>query len=194
MRAFAAAILLWLAATPLLAQETAPEAFPPPILVLEIEAATGSGEVRIELLPEVAPVHVARMLTLTARGAYDDVAFHRVLPGFMAQTGDVEFGRAGAFDRRRVGTGKSALQDLPFEGSDIPFEAGVVAMARGDTLESGNSQFFIMTSRQPRLDGQYTVFGRVVEGMELILTLRTGMPQLGGKVSSPDWLRGTRIE
>jgi peptidylprolyl isomerase len=167
---------------------------PRPVLVLEVEAATGAGEIHIELYPELAPTHVARIMTLNAREAYVDVAFHRVIAGFMAQTGDVEFGRLHQFDRKKVGTGRSPLPDIPAEFSNVAFTPGIVAMARGEGEDSANSQFFIMTSTQNSLTGRYTVIGRVVEGMEMVLTLRTGLPQLNGLVSSPDRILSTRIE
>ncbi|MEL6583588.1 MAG: peptidylprolyl isomerase [Pseudomonadota bacterium] len=186
--------LLLAAASPLWAQEPAEEPAPRLTFVLEVEAKTGTGEIVIELLPDVAPRHVARIMTMNARGAYDNVAFHRVIDGFMAQTGDVEFGRMDDFDWQQVGRGRSNLPDIPAEFSDIPFTPGVVAMARGSEPDSANSQFFIMTADQPSLTGQYTVIGRVLEGMEMVLTLETGLPQLNGMVSYPDRITTTRIE
>lgn len=165
-----------------------------PIFVLNIEAATGVGTVRIELYPDLAPRNVARILTLNAREAYADVAFHRVISGFMAQTGDVEFGQMSKYDRKNIGTGRSDLPDLPAELSDVTFRRGVVAMARGEELDSANAQFFIMTSWQSRLDGKYTVIGKVIEGMEVIQTLNTGLPQLNGIVASPDRIISTSVE
>jgi cyclophilin family peptidyl-prolyl cis-trans isomerase len=152
-------------------------------LTLELE----SGPVKIELLPEIAPKHVERVVTLAERGAYDNVAFHRVIEGFMAQTGDVEFGEVGANGQAspRAGTGGSDMPDLPAEFSDVPFERGVVGMARSQNPNSANSQFFIMFAPAPHLNGQYTVLGRVVEGMEHIDQIKRGSGQ-GGTVSEPD--------
>lgn len=152
-------------------------------LNLELE----SGPVKIELLPEVAPKHVERIKTLVEQGAYDDVAFHRVIEGFMAQTGDVEFGKMGANGAvsPRAGTGGSDMPDLPAEFSDVPFERGVLGMARSSSPNSANSQFFIMFAPAPHLNGQYTVLGRVVEGMEHVDAVKRGSGQ-GGTVSEPD--------
>ena len=126
------------------------------------------GEVIVEMLPEVAPEHVARIKALARAGEYDNVAFHRVIDGFMAQTGDVEFGTREAFGQGRAGTGGSALPDLPAEFSDIPFDTGVVGMARSQSPDSANSQFFIMTAPAPHLNGQYTVVGRVIAGQDVV--------------------------
>ncbi len=146
-----------------------------------------SGTVKIELLPDVAPKHVERITTLAKQGAYDDVAFHRVIDGFMAQTGDVEFGKVGPNGQvsPRAGTGGSDMPDLPAEFSDTPFERGVVGMARSSNPNSANSQFFIMFAPAPHLNGQYTVVGRVVEGMENVDAIKRGTGQ-GGTVSEPD--------
>ena len=152
-------------------------------LTLELE----SGPVKIELLPEVAPQHVERVTTLAEQGAYDNVAFHRVIEGFMAQTGDVQFGEVDADGQvgPRAGTGGSDMPDLPAEFSDVPFERGVVGMARSQNPNSANSQFFIMFAPAPHLNGQYTVLGRVVEGMELVDQIKRGSGQ-GGTVAEPD--------
>ena len=152
-------------------------------LTLQLE----SGPVKIELLPEVAPQHVERITTLAEQGAYDGVAFHRVIDGFMAQTGDVEFGKVGAGGEvsPRAGTGGSDMSDLPAEFSDVPFERGTVGMARGQNPNSANSQFFITFGPTPHLNGQYTVVGRVVEGMEHVDAIKRGTGQ-GGTVSEPD--------
>ena len=151
-------------------------------LVLELE----SGKVIIEMLPQVAPKHVARIKELARAGEYDGVAFHRVIEGFMAQTGDVQFGDMDdGFDPRRAGTGGSDLPDLPAEFSDVPFERGTVGMARTSDPNSANSQFFIMFAPAPHLDGQYTVWGRVIEGMEFVDRIKRGAPG-SGAVSDPD--------
>ena len=152
-------------------------------LTLELE----DGPVKIELLPEVAPKHVERIVTLAEQGAYDGVAFHRVIEGFMAQTGDVEFGgvESDGSVSSRAGTGGSDLGNVKAEFSDVPFERGTVGMARSQSPDSANSQFFIMFEAAPHLDGNYTAFGRVVEGMEHIDAVKRGSGQ-GGTVSEPD--------
>jgi cyclophilin family peptidyl-prolyl cis-trans isomerase len=144
------------------------------------------GPVVIQLLPDVAPKHVQQIETLAKEGKYDNVAFHRVIEGFMAQTGDVEFGNMDHdFDATRVGTGGSKLPDLPAEFSDISFERGVVGMARAQDPNSANSQFFIMFADGPFLNGQYTVVGKVVSGMEFVDKIKRG-DGANGEVTDPD--------
>ncbi|MBO3760319.1 peptidylprolyl isomerase [Ciceribacter sp. L1K23] len=144
------------------------------------------GPVVIELLPNVAPQHVARMKELASKGEYDNVAFHRVIEGFMAQTGDVQFGdMQDGFDGSRAGTGGSSLPDLPAEFSDVPFERGTVGMARAQDPNSANSQFFIMFADGSFLNGQYTVVGKVVSGMENVDKIKRGEGG-NGEVSDPD--------
>jgi peptidylprolyl isomerase len=158
---------------------------PGPNLVIEI-AGQANGTVVIDLLPEVAPKHVAQITALARRGAYDNVVFHRVIDGFMAQTGDVQFGKAGG-DLSQAGTGASEMPDLPAEFSDISFQRGIVGMARSSLPDSANSQFFIMFARGDFLDGEYTVVGRVVEGMEVVDRIKKGEPDLNGAVTdAPD--------
>ncbi len=142
---------------------------------------------KIELLPDVAPKHVERIVTLAEQGAYDGVAFHRVIDGFMAQTGDVQNGKVQSDGSvsPRAGTGGSDMPDLPAEFSDTPFERGTVGMARSQSPNSANSQFFITFAPTPHLNGQYTVVGRVVEGMENVDEIKRGSGQ-GGSVSQPD--------
>ena len=133
---------------------------------LLIELKDG-GLVVVEMLPDVAPRHVERVKALARAGEYDNVAFHRVIDGFMAQTGDVEHGDMEAgFNLRRAGTGGSSQPDLPAEFSKLPFDRGVLGMARSQSPNSGNSQFFIMFDDGHFLNGQYTVWGRVISGME----------------------------
>ena len=133
---------------------------------LLIELKDG-GLVVVEMLPDVAPRHVERIKALARAGEYDNVAFHRVIDGFMAQTGDVEHGDMEAgFNLRRAGTGGSSQPDLPAEFSKLPFDRGVLGMARSQSPNSGNSQFFIMFDDGHFLNGQYTVWGRVISGME----------------------------
>ena len=142
-------------------------------LTLELE----SGQVKIELLPEVAPRHVERIKALARAGEYDNVAFHRVIDGFMAQTGDVEHGDMEAgFNLRRAGTGGSSHPDLPAEFSKLPFDRGVVGMARTSDPNSENSQFFIMFADGSFLNGKYTVVGEVVRGMDVVDKLKRGEP------------------
>jgi len=145
------------------------------------------GDVKIELFPDVAPKHVERIKKLANEGKYDNVVFHRVIEGFMAQTGDVQFGNSSSdkFDLNRAGTGGSNLPDLPAEFSDIPHEKGVLSMARSSDPNSGNSQFFICFESAPHLDRNYTVFGKVVEGIEFIEMIKRGEGS-NGAVSNPD--------
>ncbi|HMS94196.1 MAG TPA: peptidylprolyl isomerase, partial [Tabrizicola sp.] len=150
---------------------------PGPNLTIEV-AGAANGTIVIDLLPEVAPQHVAQITALAREGAYDNVVFHRVIDGFMAQTGDVQYGKAGT-DTAPAGIGGSAKPALPAEFSDIPFERGIVGMARTNDPNSANSQFFIMFASAPTLDGQYTVVGRVVSGMEVVDAITRGDPQQG---------------
>ena len=145
------------------------------------------GDVKIELFPDIAPKHVERIKTLANEGRYDNVVFHRVIEGFMAQTGDVQFGNSSSdkFDLNRAGTGGSTLPDLPAEFSDIPHEKGVLSMARSSDPNSGNSQFFICFESAPHLDRNYTVFGKVVEGIEFVDMIKRGEGG-SGAVSNPD--------
>ena len=145
------------------------------------------GDVKIELFADVAPKHVERIKTLANEGKYDNVVFHRVIEGFMAQTGDVKFGNSSSdkFNLNKAGTGGSTLPDLPAEFSDIPHEKGVLSMARSSDPNSGNSQFFICFESAPHLDRNYTVFGKVVEGIEFIDMIKRGEGSTGA-VSNPD--------
>ena len=145
------------------------------------------GDVKIELFPDVAPNHVERIKTLANEGKYNNVVFHRVIDGFMAQTGDVQFGNSSSdtFDLRRAGTGSSNLPDLKQEFSDIPHEKGTLSMARSSDPNSGNSQFFICLESAPHLDRNYTVFGKVIEGMEHVDKIKKGDSSTGSVVE-PD--------
>ncbi len=135
------------------------------------------GDVVIEMLPDVAPKHVEQIKALARAGEYDNVAFHRVIDGFMAQTGDVENGdMEDGFNIRRAGTGGSSRPNVPAEFSKLPFDRGVVGMARSQNPNSGNSQFFIMFKDGHFLNGQYTVWGRVVSGMEHVDAITRGEP------------------
>ncbi len=156
-----------------------------PNLHIEVGGSV-EGTIVIDLLPELAPQHVERVITLAETGAYNDVAFHRVIEGFMAQTGDVQFGKRGA-DARRAGTGGSELPDLPAEFTNENFAPGVVGMARAQNPNSANSQFFITTADASFLDGQYTVFGRVIEGMDVVNGIKLGAGR-SGAVQDPDYM------
>jgi peptidylprolyl isomerase len=133
------------------------------------------GTVVIQLLPDVAPLHSARMKELARAGAYDGVVFHRVIEGFMAQTGDVEHGKAGG-NTRRAGTGGSDLPDVPAEFSRLPHDRGSIGAARSSNPNSANSQFFINFKDNSFLNGQYTVYGRVLSGMEHVDAIARGEP------------------
>ena len=145
------------------------------------------GNVKIELFPDVAPKHVERIKKLAGEGKYDNVVFHRVIDGFMAQTGDVKFGNSSSnnFDLSRAGMGGSDLPDLDAEFNDIPHEKGTVSMARSSDPNSANSQFFICFEPAPSLDRNYTVFGKVIEGMEHVDEIKRGDGS-NGSVSDPD--------
>ncbi|MBP0480975.1 peptidylprolyl isomerase [Sagittula salina] len=158
---------------------------------LEIEVAGEDGPmgtVSIDLFEDVAPKHVEQITELAKDGAYDGVVFHRVIDGFMAQTGDVAFGNMAkdGFDMRRAGQGGSDRPDLPAEFSDLPFERGVVGMARSQNPDSGNSQFFIMFAPGHFLNGQYTVVGAVTEGMDVVDAIKRGHSQSGAVAGVPD--------
>ncbi len=146
------------------------------------------GDVKIELFPDIAPNHVKRIKELAKDGKYNDVVFHRVIDGFMAQTGDVKFGNSSTkdFDLRRAGMGGSDLPDLKEEFSDLPHERGTLSMARSQDPNSANSQFFICFKASSFLDRQYTVFGKVIEGMEFVDKIKRGDDSNNGSVSDPD--------
>ena len=135
-----------------------------------------AGTVTIELLPDVAPQHVERMKALAREGAYDGVVFHRVIDGFMAQTGDVRNGRADDLNIRLAGTGGSRHPDLPAEFSKVPHDRGTIGAARSQSPDSANSQFFVNFADNHFLNGQYTVYGRVVDGMDHVDALARGEP------------------
>jgi peptidylprolyl isomerase len=183
--AILAAALAW--GGPALAQD------PENVLVIDV-AGEAEGTIEIELLPDLAPIHVERIKELARAGAYDGVAFHRVIGDFMAQTGDVEFGKREGYDPAQAGLGGSDLPDLEAEFSETPFVAGVVGMARSADPDSANSQFFIMTAPAPHLDGQYTAVGRVIEGQEVVEAIRQGDPAANGAVEDPDSMERVRIK
>jgi peptidylprolyl isomerase len=174
---FAAAVaagLLFLA-TPAVAQTEDAEN----TLVMQLEG----GPVTIRLRPDLAPQHAERLKTLARQGFYDGVVFHRVIPGFMAQTGDPT----------GTGMGGSELPDLPAEFSETPFERGTVGMARSQDPNSANSQFFIMFDQGSFLNGQYTVVGEVVEGMELVDAIKAGTEANNGQVENPDKIVSMKV-
>ena len=146
------------------------------------------GDVKIEMFPDVAPNHVKRIMELANSGKYDNVVFHRVIDGFMAQTGDVKFGKSDSkdFDLRRAGMGGSDFPDLKQEFNDVPHEKGTLSMARSSDPDSANSQFFICFEQASFLDRQYTVFGKVIEGMEFVDKIKRGDSDNNGSVSDPD--------
>ena len=154
------------------------------IMILKLK----DGDVKIELFEDVAPKHVERIKKLANEGLYDNVVFHRVIDGFMAQTGDVKFGNSSSkeFDLKRAGMGGSDLPDLPAEFNDLPHEKGTLSMARSSDPNSANSQFFICFQAAPFLDRNYTVFGKVIEGMEHVDKIKRGDSDNNGAVSDPD--------
>ena len=147
------------------------------------------GNVEIELYPKVAPNHVKRFETLANEGKYDGVVFHRVIEGFMAQTGDVKFGNSNSpeFNLDLAGTGGSDLPDLKAEFSDIAHNRGVLSMARSSDPNSANSQFYIVFEGAPHLDRNYTAFGKVIKGMEFVDKIKRGDGN-NGAVDNPDMI------
>ena len=154
------------------------------IMILKLK----DGDVKIELFEDTAPNHVKRIKELANSGKYDNVVFHRVIDGFMAQTGDVKFGNSSSsdFNLKMAGMGGSDLPDLNQEFNSLPHERGTLSMARSSDPNSANSQFFICFKAAPFLDRQYTVFGKVVEGMELVDKIKKGDSNNNGSVNDPD--------
>ncbi|SFS48104.1 peptidylprolyl isomerase [Sulfitobacter marinus] len=150
------------------------------------------GVIKIDLLEDVAPQHADRLTALAEAGAYDGVVFHRVIDGFMAQTGDVKYGKAGG-DTGRAGMGGSDMDDLPAEFSDLPFDRGVVGMARSQNPNSANSQFFIMFDQGYFLNGQYTVVGKVTEGLDVLDAIKRGTGGNGAVVGAPDMMKTVTV-
>ena len=169
-------ILFFISANQLIAEEK--------IMILKLK----DGDVKIELFEDVAPNHVKRIKELANSGKYDNVVFHRVIDGFMAQTGDVKFGNSESkeFDLRRAGMGGSDMPDLEQEFNSLPHDRGTLSMARAQDPNSANSQFFICFQPAPFLDRQYTVFGKVVEGMEFVDKIKRGDQNNNGAVTDPD--------
>lgn len=172
-----------------IAQTAAPADAP----VLEITVAgEGAGVIRVTLRPDLAPQHVERIITLAEEGAYDGVVFHRVIEGFMAQTGDVQFGRADG-DTTRAGMGGSDLPDLPAEFTAEPFARGAMGMARSQHPDSANSQFFLMFAPAPHLNGQYTVLGHITEGLDVLDAIKRGRGPNGAVTGTPDRMESVRV-
>ena len=162
---------------------------PGPNLVIEVAASDGTpkGTLVIDLLPHVAPAHVERIIALAKSGAYDGVVFHRVIDEFMAQTGDVQFGKHDG-DITEAGRGASDMPDLKAEFSNIPFKLGTVGMARSNNPDSANSQFFIMFGPAKNLNGKYTVVGRLIDGLPTLYDIKLGDKAMNGLVTEPDYM------
>ena len=162
------------------------------IMILKLK----NGDVKIEMFSDVAPNHVERIKTLANNGEYDGVVFHRVIDGFMAQTGDVKFGNSknNNFDLNRAGMGGSKLPDLKQEFNNLPHERGTLSMARSSDPNSANSQFFICFQPAPFLDRQYTVFGKVLEGMEFVDKIKRGDQNNNGAVTDPDKIISFKLQ
>ena len=153
---------------------------------IEIQVAgQANGTISIDLFEDVAPRHAERIARLASEGAYDGVVFHRVIEGFMAQTGDVEYGKMGG-KLSYAGRGGSSYPNLPAEFSDIPYDRGVVGMARAQSPNSANSQFFIMFEPGYFLNGQYTVIGQVTQGMDVVDAIKVGKGRNGAVIGQPD--------
>jgi peptidylprolyl isomerase len=178
MSRFAAFVLVCLFAfvSPAFSQTTDPQN----TVILE----TTKGKIVIHLRADLAPKHAKRIKRLAREGFYNNVPFHRVIPGFMAQTGDGQYGN---------GTGGSKYPDLPAEFSKTPFTRGVVGMARAQSPNSANSQFFIMFGSTPSLNGQYTVIGQVTSGMDVVDKLKKGSEANNGTVTNPDKIVTARV-
>lgn len=179
----------WLGSNQSLAQSAPPADAP----VLEITVAgQADGVIRIALRPDLAPGHVERVITLAENGDYDGVIFHRVIDGFMAQTGDVQHGREGG-QRHLAGTGGSDLGNLPAEFSDEPFARGTMGMARSQNPDSANSQFFLMFAPAPHLNGQYTVLGQITEGLDVLDAIKRGRGPNGTVTGEADMMESVRV-
>ena len=153
---------------------------------IEIQVAgQANGTITIDLFEDVAPQHAERIARLASEWAYDGVVFHRVIDGFMAQTGDVEYGKMGG-NLSYAGRGGSSYPNLPAEFSDVPYDRGVVGMARSQSPNSANSQFFIMFEPGYFLNGQYTVIGQVTEGMDVVDAIKLGKGRNGAVIGQPD--------
>ncbi|WP_112874130.1 peptidylprolyl isomerase [Paracoccus endophyticus] len=167
---------------------------PGPNMVIEVADAAGQpkGTIVLDLFADKAPGHVERLVSLAKSGAYDGVVFHRVIDGFMAQTGDVQHGKQGG-DTAMAGMGGSDLPDLAAEFNDVSFQAGTVGMARSQDPNSANSQFFIDLAPAPFLDGQYTVVGQLVDGWDVLNAVKKGDSAANGAVDKPDYMAKVTI-
>ena len=167
---------------------------PGPNMVIEVADAAGQpkGTIVLDLFADKAPGHVERLVSLAKSGAYDGVVFHRVIDGFMAQTGDVQHGKQGG-DTAMAGMGASDLPDLAAEFNDVSFQAGTVGMARSQDPNSANSQFFIDLAPAPFLDGQYTVVGQLVDGWDVLNAVKKGDSAANGAVDKPDYMAKVTI-
>ena len=161
-------------------------------LQIEVAGEGANGVISVDLLEDVAPNHVAHIAALAADGIYDNVVFHRVIDGFMAQTGDVQYGKAGA-DTSRAGMGGSDKPDLKAEFSEVPYDRGIVGMARSSNPDSANSQFFIMFAPGHFLDGKYTVVGKVTDGMDVVDAIKLGLGPNGAVIGAPDVMRRVTV-
>lgn len=159
---------------------------------IEVAGEGANGTITIDLYEDVAEQHVERMVALANAGAYDGVVFHRVIEGFMAQTGDVQFGRMGQ-DMRKAGMGGSDMPDLPAEFSSLDFDRGIVGMARSQDPNSANSQFFIMFAPATHLNGQYTVVGKVTDGMDVVDAIKRGSSRSGAVEGQPDMMKKVTV-
>ncbi|MDF3604778.1 peptidylprolyl isomerase [Paracoccus sp. DMF-8] len=168
---------------------------PGPNLVIEVAdtAGTSKGTIVLDLYADKAPAHVDRLITLARRGDYDGVVFHRVIEGFMAQTGDVQHGKQSG-DTSRAGMGGSELPDLKAEFNDVSFQAGTVGMARSQDPNSANSQFFIDLAPATFLDGQYTVVGQLVDGWDVLNAIKKGDAAANGAVDKPDYMLKVTVQ
>jgi peptidylprolyl isomerase len=161
-------------------------------LQIEVAGEGANGVITVDLLEDVAPNHVAHIAALAADGIYDNVVFHRVIDGFMAQTGDVQYGKAGG-DTSRAGMGGSDKPDLKAEFSEVPYDRGIVGMARSSNPDSANSQFFIMFAPGHFLNGKYTVVGKVTDGMDVVDAIKLGLGQNGAVIGTPDVMRQVTV-
>jgi peptidylprolyl isomerase len=159
---------------------------------IQVAGEGANGTISIDLFEDIAPKHVAQITALASEGAYDGVVFHRVIDGFMAQTGDVQFGMAGG-DMSRAGAGKSSRPNLKAEFSATPFDRGVVGMARSQSPDSANSQFFIMFAPGHFLNGNYTVIGKVTDGLEVLDAIKLGAGANGSVVGVPDQMKTVTV-
>ncbi|WP_375266826.1 peptidylprolyl isomerase [Planktotalea sp.] len=161
-------------------------------LQIEIAGEGANGTVTIDLLEDLAPKHVEQITKIAESGAYNGVVFHRVIDGFMAQTGDVQFGQSSG-NTSRAGMGGSDMPDIQAEFSSEPFKRGIVGMARSQSPNSANSQFFIMFDDGEFLNGQYTVVGRVTAGMDVVARIKLGTGGNGAVVGTPDMMKTVTV-